>query len=166
MSYTDGGVSSFSQRICPGMHLAPTTAILATMKLLWAFEFRPAVDPATGTEIPLDVHAHPDEHARFWNGGVRPAGARDLAREEGEEMVPAALVVEAQAAHPAVEAGELPPGGPEELREEDLGEPGRVLGREVDEVHEGRDEEGRGRDVPEAEAWREDFGEAARGGEG
>ncbi|KAL1721921.1 cytochrome P450 [Schizophyllum commune] len=46
------------RRICPGMHLAPTTAILATMKLLWAFEFSPAVDPATGKEIPLDVHAH------------------------------------------------------------------------------------------------------------
>ncbi|KAI5889194.1 cytochrome P450 [Schizophyllum commune H4-8] len=46
------------RRICPGMHLAPTTAILAAMKLLWAFEFHPAVDPTTGKEVPLDVHAH------------------------------------------------------------------------------------------------------------
>ncbi|KAL1710409.1 cytochrome P450 [Schizophyllum commune] len=96
------------RRICPGMHLAPTTAILATMKLLWAFEFRPAVDPATGKEIPLDVHAHhgvsacidtdrtlltvcPDPGHRCWSAALQvryplpqpPTSGKDQERLQG-----------------------------------------------------------------------------------
>ncbi|KAL1745675.1 cytochrome P450 [Schizophyllum fasciatum] len=36
------------RRICPGMHVASASTTLATMKLIWAFKFRPAVDPTTG----------------------------------------------------------------------------------------------------------------------
>ncbi|KAI5827795.1 cytochrome P450 [Schizophyllum commune Tattone D] len=42
------------RRICPGMHLASNTVIIATMRLLWAFSFEPAKD-AAGQEIPLDT---------------------------------------------------------------------------------------------------------------
>ncbi|KAL1704617.1 cytochrome P450 [Schizophyllum commune] len=42
------------RRICPGMHLAHNTVIVAAMRLLWAFSFEPAKD-AAGQEIPLDV---------------------------------------------------------------------------------------------------------------
>ncbi|KAI4523845.1 cytochrome P450 [Schizophyllum commune Loenen D] len=49
-------IFGYGRRICPGMHLATVSALLATMKLLWGFEFRPPTDPATGKEIPLDLH--------------------------------------------------------------------------------------------------------------
>ncbi|KAI5896382.1 cytochrome P450 [Schizophyllum commune H4-8] len=42
------------RRICPGMHLASNTVIIAAMRLLWAFSFEPARD-AAGREIPLDM---------------------------------------------------------------------------------------------------------------
>ncbi|KAL1663426.1 cytochrome P450 [Schizophyllum commune] len=41
------------RRICPGMHLASNTIMIATMRLLWAFSFEPAKD-AAGVDIPLD----------------------------------------------------------------------------------------------------------------
>ncbi|KAL1753471.1 cytochrome P450 [Schizophyllum commune] len=49
-------IFGYGRRICPGMHLATVSALLATMKLLWGFQFRPPTDPATGKEIPLDLH--------------------------------------------------------------------------------------------------------------
>ncbi|KAL1745663.1 cytochrome P450 [Schizophyllum fasciatum] len=49
-------IFGYGRRICPGMHLASVSALLATMKILWAFDFRPPLDPATGKEIPLNVH--------------------------------------------------------------------------------------------------------------
>ncbi|KAL1673429.1 cytochrome P450 [Schizophyllum commune] len=41
------------RRICPGMHLASNTIMIATMRLLWAFSFEPAKDVA-GVDIPLN----------------------------------------------------------------------------------------------------------------
>ncbi|KAL1719677.1 cytochrome P450 [Schizophyllum commune] len=41
------------RRICPGMHLASNTTIIATVRLLWAFSFEPAKD-ASGVNVPLD----------------------------------------------------------------------------------------------------------------
>ncbi|KAL1744063.1 cytochrome P450 [Schizophyllum fasciatum] len=41
------------RRICPGMHLASNTVVIAAMRLLWAFSFEPAKN-AAGEEIPLD----------------------------------------------------------------------------------------------------------------
>ena len=82
--------------------------------------------------------------------------------EEREEVVAPPLVVGPQAPDPPVEAGELPSARPEELGEEDLGEAGGVLRREVDEVDEVWAEEGRGGYVAEAQAGGQDFGEAGR----
>ncbi|KAI4523860.1 cytochrome P450 [Schizophyllum commune Loenen D] len=48
------------RRICPGMHVATASILLAAMKLIWAFEFRPAIDEATGKPIKLDVHSNGD----------------------------------------------------------------------------------------------------------
>ncbi|KAJ2996510.1 hypothetical protein NUW58_g952 [Xylaria curta] len=39
------------RRICQGMHIADRNLFLAISRLLWAFEFRRAVDPSTGEEI-------------------------------------------------------------------------------------------------------------------
>lgn len=50
-------VFGIGRRICPGMHLASASTILAAMKFIWAFQFSPAVDPATGKEVPLDPRA-------------------------------------------------------------------------------------------------------------
>lgn len=59
------------QRICPGMHVAEHTMVchillyfplylmvlqeLTTMRLLWAFDFHPAIDQVTGQPIKLDL---------------------------------------------------------------------------------------------------------------
>ncbi|KAL1665083.1 cytochrome P450 [Schizophyllum commune] len=48
------------RRICPGMHVAAASILLAAMKLIWAFEFRHAIDEATGKPIELDVHSNGD----------------------------------------------------------------------------------------------------------
>ncbi|KAL1734779.1 cytochrome P450 [Schizophyllum commune] len=48
-------IFGFGRRICPGMHLANVSVALAAMKLLWAFEFRPATDPKTGKTVQLDI---------------------------------------------------------------------------------------------------------------
>ncbi|THH16150.1 hypothetical protein EW146_g4447 [Bondarzewia mesenterica] len=44
------------RRICPGTHLANTSMILTTMNMLWAFEFKEAVDPMTSAPIPVDIN--------------------------------------------------------------------------------------------------------------
>jgi cytochrome P450 len=43
------------RRICPGMHVAEHTMELTTMRLLWAFDFRPAIDQVTGQPIKLNL---------------------------------------------------------------------------------------------------------------
>ncbi|KAK7040217.1 hypothetical protein VNI00_010023 [Paramarasmius palmivorus] len=48
----------FGRRICPGMHLAKNSIALVAMNLIWAFEFKPLVDPDTGKDIPVDVFAY------------------------------------------------------------------------------------------------------------
>ncbi|KAL1695073.1 cytochrome P450 [Schizophyllum commune] len=48
-------IFGFGRRICPGMHLANVSVALAAMKLLWAFEFRPATDPKTGKPGQLHI---------------------------------------------------------------------------------------------------------------
>ncbi|KAL1745669.1 cytochrome P450 [Schizophyllum fasciatum] len=53
-------IFGFGRRICPGMHLANATALLVAMKLLWAFEFRAPLDPATGKPIPYDILTNRD----------------------------------------------------------------------------------------------------------
>ncbi|KAL1665077.1 cytochrome P450 [Schizophyllum commune] len=48
-------IYGFGRRICPGMHLANASVALAAMKLLWAFEFHPSMDPETAMLVQLDV---------------------------------------------------------------------------------------------------------------
>lgn len=59
------------QRICPGMHIAEHTMVrrillymplylmvlqeLTTMRLLWAFDFRPEIDQVTGQPIEVNI---------------------------------------------------------------------------------------------------------------
>lgn len=39
------------RRICPGMHVAERSLFLGIARMLWAFDFRPAVDAKTGEEM-------------------------------------------------------------------------------------------------------------------
>jgi len=43
------------RRICPGIHLGQNTLILNTASLLWAFDFKKAEDPKSGTAIEVDI---------------------------------------------------------------------------------------------------------------
>ncbi|KAI1081433.1 cytochrome P450 [Whalleya microplaca] len=43
------------RRLCQGMHIADRSLFLAISRLLWAFDFRKAVDEATGEEIVPDM---------------------------------------------------------------------------------------------------------------
>ncbi|KAK7040225.1 hypothetical protein VNI00_010031 [Paramarasmius palmivorus] len=44
----------FGRRACPGIHLAKDSVALVTMNLIWAFEFKPLLDPKTGNEVGVD----------------------------------------------------------------------------------------------------------------
>ncbi|THU88694.1 cytochrome P450 [Dendrothele bispora CBS 962.96] len=44
------------RRVCVGMNLANNAMITNTMNFLWAFDFKPANDPATGRPIPVDIN--------------------------------------------------------------------------------------------------------------
>ncbi|KAH0286188.1 cytochrome P450 [Aureobasidium namibiae CBS 147.97] len=39
------------RRICPGMHVAEASLFLGMSRLLWAFDIKPVIDPATGQAI-------------------------------------------------------------------------------------------------------------------
>uniref|UniRef100_A0A0W0GBY3 Putative cytochrome P450 n=1 Tax=Moniliophthora roreri TaxID=221103 RepID=A0A0W0GBY3_MONRR len=56
-------VFGFGRRICPGVHLAHNSLALNTMNLLWAFDFRPAKDPETDKELPVDVWGYEEGFA-------------------------------------------------------------------------------------------------------
>ncbi|KAI5866017.1 cytochrome P450 [Durotheca rogersii] len=45
------------RRRCQGMHIADRSIFLALSRLLWAFDFRRAIDPATGRELVPDMDA-------------------------------------------------------------------------------------------------------------
>ena len=47
--------SGNGRRLCPGIHLADRNLWHAITKLLWAFDFKPAIDPLTGKPVPLDT---------------------------------------------------------------------------------------------------------------
>jgi len=53
------------RRICPGIHLAERNMWRIAAKLLWAFEFSPAMDPETNEPIPIDTHAYTPGTAQF-----------------------------------------------------------------------------------------------------
>lgn len=44
------------RRMCPGMHVAENTLLLAIARILWTFEISPAKDP-NGENIPIEVDA-------------------------------------------------------------------------------------------------------------
>ncbi|KAK7040226.1 hypothetical protein VNI00_010032 [Paramarasmius palmivorus] len=48
----------FGRRACPGMYLARNSLMLVAMNLIWAFEFKPLLDPKTGSIIPVDLDAY------------------------------------------------------------------------------------------------------------
>ncbi|KAJ6564685.1 cytochrome P450 [Mycena capillaripes] len=47
----------FGRRLCPGLHLAQNSINLNTMNLLWAFDFKPALD-ANGNPVAPDIWAY------------------------------------------------------------------------------------------------------------
>lgn len=51
----DHFVFGAGRRKCQGMHIADRSIFLAISRLLWAFDFHRAVDPATGREIIPDM---------------------------------------------------------------------------------------------------------------
>ncbi|EXJ79931.1 hypothetical protein A1O3_08216 [Capronia epimyces CBS 606.96] len=53
------------RRICPGIHLAERNMWRIAAKLLWAFEFHPVIDQATGKPVPIDTEAYTPGIAQF-----------------------------------------------------------------------------------------------------
>ncbi|KZP29881.1 cytochrome P450 [Athelia psychrophila] len=53
--FRDTYVFGSGRRMCPGMHIAHQTMALTTMRLLWAFDFRPAVDATTMQPVKVDL---------------------------------------------------------------------------------------------------------------
>ncbi|KAK7040214.1 hypothetical protein VNI00_010020 [Paramarasmius palmivorus] len=51
-------IFGFGRRICPGIHLGKNSLALAAMNLIWAFEFKPLLDPETGNDAPIDLFAY------------------------------------------------------------------------------------------------------------
>ncbi|KAF2750942.1 cytochrome P450 [Sporormia fimetaria CBS 119925] len=45
----------WGRRVCPGQHLAEQGTFLGVARLLWAFKIEPAIDEATGEEVPVDI---------------------------------------------------------------------------------------------------------------
>ncbi|KAK7707678.1 hypothetical protein SLS63_013706 [Diaporthe eres] len=72
------------RRMCQGIHIAERSLFLAVSRLLWAFNFQRAVDPATGCEIPL---SHDDD----LQGGMfvmpRPFQARITPRDDEKARI-------------------------------------------------------------------------------
>ncbi|KAI1748991.1 cytochrome P450 [Xylaria castorea] len=54
-SKRDQFVFGAGRRLCQGMHIADRNLFLAISRLLWAFDFKRAVDPSTGKEIVPDM---------------------------------------------------------------------------------------------------------------
>lgn len=52
----DHFVFGAGRRRCSGMHIADRSIFLAISRLLWAFDFKRAVDPATGKELIPDMN--------------------------------------------------------------------------------------------------------------
>ncbi|KAJ6594846.1 cytochrome P450 [Mycena capillaripes] len=50
-------VFGFGRRLCPGIHLAQNSININAMNLLWAFDFKPALD-ADGNPVPPDIFAY------------------------------------------------------------------------------------------------------------
>ena len=106
----------------------------------------------------LHKNPNPQKHTRLGHVRARKPARRDLPLKQLEQKVASALVVEPQAAHPAVEAREAPAG--EQERDERLREAGRVLRGEVDVADEVRLECWLGCYPAETEAWGHDLTEA------
>lgn len=51
----DHFVFGAGRRVCQGMHIADVSLFLGASRLLWAFDFRRPVDPATGREAVPDA---------------------------------------------------------------------------------------------------------------
>lgn len=70
--------------MCQGIHIAERSLFLAVSRLLWAFDFQRAVDPATGREIPLS-------DADDLQGGMfvmpRPFQARIIPRDDEKARI-------------------------------------------------------------------------------
>ncbi|KAI0465656.1 cytochrome P450 [Xylaria cf. heliscus] len=54
-SKRDQFVFGAGRRLCQGMHIADRNLFLAISRLLWAFDFKRPIDPATGKEIVPDM---------------------------------------------------------------------------------------------------------------
>lgn len=72
------------RRMCQGIHIAERSLFLAVSRLLWAFDFQRAVDPATGCEIP-------PSHVDDLQGGMfvmpRPSQARIIPRDDEKARI-------------------------------------------------------------------------------
>ncbi|KAH8649274.1 cytochrome P450 [Xylariales sp. PMI_506] len=52
------------KRVCPGSAIARTTLDTIGPYLLWAFQFKPALDPITGAEVPPEINFKSTSHAQ------------------------------------------------------------------------------------------------------
>lgn len=73
----------FGRRICTGRHIATSQLFIQMARLLWAFDFEAAVDPATGKPYeldPMDISEGFVACPRPFRVVIRPRGqwARDL----------------------------------------------------------------------------------------
>lgn len=53
VSQRDHFMFGAGRRMCQGIHIAERSLYLGISRLLWAFDFRPGIDPVTGREVPL-----------------------------------------------------------------------------------------------------------------
>lgn len=83
------------RRICPGIHLAERNMWRTAAKLLWAFEFSPALD-ASGNPIPLDPEAYTSgltREPRPYKVQIKPRSKAHIATLK-RELVDAQLLLE------------------------------------------------------------------------
>ncbi|KAK0615700.1 cytochrome P450 [Bombardia bombarda] len=53
------------RRICPGIHLAERALFVAVARMIWAFDFLPKIDAATGKPIPINIDPATGYHDGF-----------------------------------------------------------------------------------------------------
>lgn len=76
--------------VCPGKHIADRSLFIVFTRLLWTLNFRPAIDPATGKELPPSVDAFSEgfsSHPLPFTARMEPRGdwVKDVVEAEWRE---------------------------------------------------------------------------------
>ncbi|BGP35857.1 hypothetical protein JCM10296v2_007709 [Rhodotorula toruloides] len=80
----------FGRRVCPGKHIADRSLFVVFTRLLWTLNLRPAIDPATGKEVPPSVDAFSEgfsSHPLTFTARMEPRGewVKDVVEAEWRE---------------------------------------------------------------------------------